>query len=100
MATVNELTSAALIECRIRESADVTRSLIEGDIVDCVATVAARIVQTYQDGGQVLFFGNGGSAADAQHLAAEMCGRFLLDRRPLPALALADNSAATTAIAN
>jgi D-sedoheptulose 7-phosphate isomerase len=100
MAIASETTSAALIERRIRESADVTRSLLEGDVVDRLAIVAATIVQTYVGGGQVLFFGNGGSAADAQHLAAEMCGRFLLDRRPLPALALADNNAATTAIAN
>jgi D-sedoheptulose 7-phosphate isomerase len=48
----------------------------------------------------LLIFGNGGSAADAQHLAAEFTGRYMLDRAPLPALALADNTAAVTAIAN
>src|SRR3954452_19287035 len=51
-------------------------------------------------GGTLLIFGNGGSAADAQHLAAEFTGRYMLDRAPLPALALADNTAAVTAIAN
>lgn len=51
-------------------------------------------------GGKVLVFGNGGSAADAQHMAAELVGRFLLDRRGLPAIALTTDTSALTAIAN
>ncbi len=51
-------------------------------------------------GRKVLLFGNGGSAADAQHLAAEFVGRFLAERRPLPALALTTDTSALTAIAN
>ena len=51
-------------------------------------------------GKKVLFFGNGGSAADAQHLAAEMVGRFLGERRPLPAIALTTDTSALTAISN
>jgi D-sedoheptulose 7-phosphate isomerase len=51
-------------------------------------------------GGQVLIAGNGGSAADAQHIAAELTGRFQRERRPLPALALHTNTSALTAIAN
>ena len=49
-------------------------------------------------GGKLLFFGNGGSAADAQHLAAEFLSRYLIDRRPLPALALTTDPAVLTAI--
>lgn len=51
-------------------------------------------------GGKIFFFGNGGSAADAQHLAAELQGRFLLERQPLAAVALTTNSSSVTAIAN
>lgn len=65
-----------------------------------VDEVAAVIVRSIEDGGKVLFCGNGGSAADAQHLAAEFDGRFLRDRRPLPALALTTNTSSVTAIGN
>jgi D-sedoheptulose 7-phosphate isomerase len=59
-----------------------------------------RIVKSLGLGGKVIFFGNGGSAADAQHLAAEFTGRFLKERRALPALALSVNSSSLTAIGN
>jgi D-sedoheptulose 7-phosphate isomerase len=62
--------------------------------------VAVRYADVLRAGGTLYFCGNGGSAADAQHLAAEFTGRYMLDRAPLPALALADNTAAVTAIAN
>jgi D-sedoheptulose 7-phosphate isomerase len=65
-----------------------------------IATAAGDLAARFAAGGTLLIFGNGGSAADAQHLAAEFTGRYLLDRAPLPALALADNTAAVTAIAN
>ncbi|MGC4069212.1 MAG: SIS domain-containing protein [Polyangiaceae bacterium] len=62
---------------------------------------AARLLlEAYQGGNKALFFGNGGSAADAQHLAAEMEGRFILNRKPLPALALHTNASTMTALAN
>ena len=65
-----------------------------------IAAAAGDLAARFAAGGTLLIFGNGGSAADAQHLAAEFTGRYLLDRPPLPALALADNTAAVTAIAN
>lgn len=62
---------------------------------------AAILVRALARGNKVLFFGNGGSAADAQHLAAELTGRYLAaDRRALPAIALTTDSSALTAIAN
>ncbi len=61
---------------------------------------AAIVTRALQEGNQVLLCGNGGSAADASHLAAELVGRFLIERRPLPAISLSDNSPALTAIAN
>jgi D-sedoheptulose 7-phosphate isomerase len=65
-----------------------------------VERIVAAIVTTFERGGKVLWFGNGGSAADAQHLAAEFSGRFLRERGGLPSEALSVNTSALTAIAN
>jgi D-sedoheptulose 7-phosphate isomerase len=65
-----------------------------------VAAIVAAMTRAFRDGHKVLWFGNGGSAADAQHLAAEFSGRFLRERRALPSEALTVNSSAVTAIAN
>ena len=62
---------------------------------------AGRVAgQTLQQGGKILFCGNGGSAADSQHLAAELTGRFIKDRRPLAAIALSTDTSALTCIGN
>jgi D-sedoheptulose 7-phosphate isomerase len=61
---------------------------------------AELLAHAYASGNQAIFFGNGGSAADAQHLAAEMESRFAFDRAPLPALALHANTSTLTAVAN
>ena len=65
-----------------------------------IAAIAREIVRILQNGNKVLLFGNGGSAADAQHLAAEWVGRFVRERRPLAALALTTNSSILTAVSN
>ena len=65
-----------------------------------VEAIARAMVGTFRAGNKVLWFGNGGSAADAQHLAAEFSGRFLRERGGLPSEALSVNSSAVTAIAN
>jgi D-sedoheptulose 7-phosphate isomerase len=65
-----------------------------------VAGVADALCDAIRNGGKILFCGNGGSAADAQHFSAELTGRFLHDRRPLPALDLVCNAATVTSIAN
>lgn len=65
-----------------------------------VARAALALASVLRSGGKVLVFGNGGSAADAQHFAAELVGRFELERAPLPAIALTTDSSALTAIAN
>ncbi len=65
-----------------------------------VAAAAEALVQCFENGGTVYFCGNGGSAADAQHLAAEFSGRYLIERPGLPAVALTTNSSAVTAIGN
>ena len=65
-----------------------------------VLDAGRRMSEALQAGGKVLVFGNGGSAADAQHLAAELVGRYLYDRPGLPALALTTDTSALTAIGN
>jgi D-sedoheptulose 7-phosphate isomerase len=69
-------------------------------LVDTVSLAAEKIIGAYKGGNKVLFCGNGGSAADAQHLAAELSGKFYLDRPPLPAEALHANASYLTAVAN
>jgi D-sedoheptulose 7-phosphate isomerase len=65
-----------------------------------VAAIVAAMVTAFRNGKKILWCGNGGSAADAQHLAAEFSGRFLRERHGLPSEALSVNSSAVTAIAN
>ena len=70
------------------------------DITPSVERAAALMIQSLKNDGRILFCGNGGSAADAQHLAAELSGRYLLNRPALDAEALHVNTSALTAIAN
>jgi len=81
---------------------DAGRSLarLERHVVRAVAEAAESVIATLQGGGTVFFCGNGGSAADAQHLATELAGRYLMDRPALAAVALTTNSSALTAIGN
>jgi D-sedoheptulose 7-phosphate isomerase len=65
-----------------------------------LAAVADLLAERFRDGSKVLLFGNGGSAADAQHLAAEFVNRFVIERPPLPAIALTTDTSALTSIAN
>ena len=71
-----------------------------GAELGAVERAASELVSALRRGGKVLVFGNGGSAADAQHMAAELVGRFLLERRALPAVALTTDTSALSAIAN
>jgi len=65
-----------------------------------ITAIAARLAACLDHGGTIYLCGNGGSAADAQHVAAEFVGRFLRERRPLPAVALTCNTSLLTALAN
>lgn len=62
--------------------------------------IANLLIDAFKKGNKVFLFGNGGSAADAQHIASELAGKFYLDRPPLPAIALTTNTSTITAIAN
>jgi len=93
-------TAAALAQQRIRESAAAIEALLDAGCLAAVTSAAGLISSSLRRGGKVMLFGNGGSAADATHIAAELVGRFLAERRALPALSLSDNASAVTAIAN
>ncbi len=77
-----------------------TRMLQGTELLAAIAEVSATLVAVYQRGNKLFLFGNGGSAADAQHIAAEFVGRFAFDRPALPALALSVNTSSLTAIGN
>jgi D-sedoheptulose 7-phosphate isomerase len=81
------------------ESAEVKRRFVR-EHADRIAQLAQLIARGFREGRKVLLFGNGGSATDASHLAAEFVGRYHRDRAPLPAIALATDMAALTCIAN
>ena len=74
--------------------------LSSSELVATIAKVSEILVASLRQGNKVILFGNGGSAADAQHIAAELVGRFAFDRPALPALALSVNSSCVTAIGN
>lgn len=69
-------------------------------LAEPVVTAAGLMARSLEQGGKLMFCGNGGSAADSQHLAAEFTGRFVHDRRPLAAMALSTDTSALTSIAN
>jgi D-sedoheptulose 7-phosphate isomerase len=74
--------------------------LADGSLIATVSKAAEVLIDAFNAGNKVFLFGNGGSAADAQHIAAEFVGRFAFDRPALPALALSVNSSCVTAIGN
>lgn len=89
------------IKSRIQASIDLKSSLLSNDaILNTLQSIVHEIVTCYKHDGKVLWAGNGGSAADAQHLAAELSGRFYYDRPPLFSEALHVNTSYTTAVAN
>lgn len=89
------------IKSKIKTSIDLKTSLLSNDaILAALENVVNASVSAYQNDGKVLWCGNGGSAADAQHLAAELSGRFYYDRPPLFSEALHVNTSYTTAVAN
>ena len=98
---LNPISTAKQVTDIIQASIDVKASLLkDAAVVSTVVDVARLVARAFQNGHKVLFCGNGGSAADAQHLAAEFSGRFYKDRDPLPSEALHVNTSYMTAVAN
>jgi D-sedoheptulose 7-phosphate isomerase len=73
---------------------------VERHLAPAIADVAALMIDAFRRGGKLLVMGNGGSAADAQHLAAEIVGRFRMERKALPAIALSTDTSILTAVGN
>ncbi len=94
--TTNDMTT--LIETNLREHQRLFERL--AGLAEPIREAGERLSAALAQGGKVLLCGNGGSAADSQHIAAELTGRFVRDRRPLAALALTTDTSALTCIAN
>src|SRR5215831_19124375 len=88
-----------ILRTNVERCLEVHRRFME-TCLPALTAAADALIAAYRTGHKALFFGNGGSAADAQHLAAEFLGRYLREREPMPALALHANSSAVTAIGN
>ena len=83
----------------VAESLRVKQALLR-ECNETLAAICAALAEKLERGGKLLLFGNGGSAADAQHIAAEFVGRYMLERAPIPAMALTVNTSTLTAVAN
>jgi D-sedoheptulose 7-phosphate isomerase len=89
------------IEEQIRDSINVKQALAD-DVkqIEIIARISDAIVSCYRSGNKVVLMGNGGSAADAQHIAGELVGKFQMERKALPAIALNVNTSILTAVGN
>jgi len=89
------------IKGRIKDAIDLKQLILNNsELISCTQKASEIIVSAYLSGNKTLFCGNGGSAADAQHLAAELSGKFYLDRPPIHAEACHGNSSFMTAVSN
>jgi D-sedoheptulose 7-phosphate isomerase len=96
-----DLSTMQLVSDRLRESIAVKEAMLaDSDLLRTVEEAAQACIDSLRSGGKLLLFGNGGSAADAQHLAAELVGRYLRERQALPAIALTANASNITAVGN
>ncbi len=86
---------SAAIEAHIKKAAE-----LQARGIDIIGKAAEMIIQSLKQGGRLYVCGNGGSAADARHIAGELVGRFLHERKALPVVALSTNDSVLTAVAN
>jgi len=99
--SLNVEAAQSLVIARVRDCASVMQKLLDSkEYLRAVVAAADAMTKCLRAGNKILFFGNGGSAADAQHLAAELSGRFLKERPSLSGWALTTNTSAMTAIGN
>ncbi len=99
---MDKVKTAELTE-RVTNNASLTAATVKRFLTDnagALVSLAALTAKSLEGGSKILVFGNGGSAADAQHLAAEFVGRFLIERNPLPAISLTVNTSTITAVGN
>src|SRR5438105_3856597 len=96
---MNSEKALAQVNSSLRQGAEL-RLKVAQECGQAIVEAASAIAKCLHFGGKLLFLGNGGSAADAQHLAAEFVGRFVMERHPLAAIALTTDSSILTAIGN
>lgn len=89
-----------IIRQRFEEHLEVANTVMQSNILQQIERIAAKVKEALANGNKVLFCGNGGSAADSQHLAAEFVGRFQKERQGLPAIALTVDTSILTAVGN
>jgi len=89
----------SIISKRFKESADVKTRFLKENLPKLLEVIKL-VSHAFEAGNKLFFFGNGGSAADAQHLAAEFVNRYIMDRPPLPAVALTTDSSILTSVSN
>ena len=87
------------IESHIKSSIATKEEFLKSQVAN-IESAAKAIIESFKAGHKLLVFGNGGSAADSQHIAAELVGRFKMERKALPAIALTANTSILTAVAN
>lgn len=87
------------LEIQLQESIDTQKALLLTHL-DVIRTIAGVLITAFKNGHRLYLIGNGGSAADAQHIAGELIGRFKMNRPPLPAVALTTDTSVITALAN
>ena len=95
----NKVTMQSIIKHEFSEHIKVSQNTLDS-IVDQIETASKICINSLKNGGKILIMGNGGSAADAQHIAAELVGRYKTERKGLPAIALTTDTSAITSIAN
>ncbi|EKD26925.1 MAG: phosphoheptose isomerase [uncultured bacterium] len=88
------------IQKQIKDSISAKEAMLKPDFMDVISKIADSIVESLKNKNKLILFGNGGSASDAQHIAAELVGRFESERRGLPAISLTVNTSNLTAIGN
>jgi len=89
-----------IISSQISASIEAKKQLLSEHYLDIISLMAKTLVEAYKQGNKVILCGNGGSASDAQHIEGELVGRFKMERRALPAIAITANTSTMTAIAN
>jgi D-sedoheptulose 7-phosphate isomerase len=90
-----------ILKDRLKEHIYIAQKILQDEKISAqIIEISKKIIQTYKKGGKIIFIGNGGSAADAQHMAAEFVGKYLKDRKALAAVALTTNTSILTAISN
>lgn len=88
------------IKDALNQSIAIKKLLLDQNIIDKIQKTAELIISSLKNKGKIIIFGNGGSAADAQHMASELVGRFKKERKAIPAISLTCNTSSLTAISN